>query len=294
MLHSILRWLSRQPLRSLHLWGVAAGWLTYALSPTYRRRFVANAEGAGLSAAQWRPAIAAAGSMVLELPFLWLRPPGVPISPLVRWHGAELIDAALEAAQARGHGVIFLTPHLGAFEVTAQAYAERFGARNPMTVLYRPARKPWLRRVVEASRSRAGLSSAPATLAGVRQMMRALQRGEAVGLLPDQVPPYGMGVWAPFFGRPAYTMTLPARLQQASGAALVFCYARRLPRGRGYELHLSELEEPLSRNRREAATQVNRMIERLIRACPEQYLWCYNRYKRPPKAPPPPAAQGAT
>ena len=98
-------------------------------------------------------------------------------------------------------------------------------------MLYRPARKAWLRELVDTSRTRPGLAVAPATLAGVRQMMRALRRGEAVGLLPDQVPPDGMGVWAPFFGRPAYTMTLAARLVQQTGAALLLAWGERLPRG---------------------------------------------------------------
>ena len=87
-------------------------------------------------------------------------------------------------------------------------------------------------------------------------------------------------------------MTLLARLQQASGAAIVFCYAERLPRGEGYRLHLDALAEPLPENRREAAARVNAAVERLIRTCPTQYLWGYNRYKRPADAPPPPTASG--
>ena len=147
-----------------------------------------------------------------------------------QWQGAELIDAALAA----GRGLVLLTPHLGCFEVTAQAYAERFGATQPITVLYRPARKAWLRELVDTARARPGLATAPATLAGVRQMIRALRRGETVGLLPDQVPPEGMGVWAPFFGQPAYTMTLAARLAQQTGAALLLIWGERLPRRRGW------------------------------------------------------------
>ena len=112
-------------------------------------------------------------------------------------------------------------------------------------MLYRPARKPWLRELMEASRARPGLLTAPATLAGVRQMMRALRRGEAVGLLPDQVPPEGMGVWAPFFGRPAYTMTLAARLVQQTGATPLLMVGERLPRGAGYHVHTLPLPEPL-------------------------------------------------
>ncbi len=277
----LLRWLSRWPLAWLHRLGAPVGWMAYLLSPSYRRRFVANAAQAGFAPAVSRPAIAAAGRLLFELPRLWLRPADESILPLVRWDGDELIDAALR----EGRGVVFLTPHLGCFEVTAQAYAERYGAANgPITVLYRPARKVWLRGLVGSARARPGLATATATLAGVRQMMRALRRGEAVGLLPDQVPPDGLGVWAPFFGKPAYTMTLAARLVQQTGAVPLAVWGERLAGGAGFVVHLSAFEEALPGNpaaQAESAAVVNRAMERLIRQRPQQYLWGYHRYKAP-------------
>jgi KDO2-lipid IV(A) lauroyltransferase len=282
---ALLRWLSGWPLSLLHRLGGPAGWLTYALSPAYRSRFRENARQAGLTPAQARPAIAEAGRLLMELPILWMRPADQPIRPLVRWEGAELIVEAM----ARGRGIVFLTPHLGCFEVTAQAYAERFGVEyGPITVLFRPARKPWLRPLVGSSRARPGLAAAPATLAGVRQMVRALRRGEAVGLLPDQVPPDGLGVWAPFFGRPAYTMTLAPRLVQQTGAVPLVAWGQRLPRGAGYVVRVSSLGEALpvdTAAQAESAALVNRAMERLIRQCPEQYLWGYHRYKTPSRRP---------
>ena len=278
---SLLRWLSRCPLPWLHRLGAPIGWLAYALSPTYRRRLVANAHQAGLAPAQYRPAIAEAGRLLLELPLLWLRPADETILPRIRWQGEEAISDAL----ARGRGVVFLTPHLGCFEVTAQAYAERYAPEfGPITVLFRPARKAWLRPVVGESRARPGLATAPATLAGVRQMIRALRRGEAVGLLPDQVPPDGLGVWAPFFGKPAYTMTLAARLVQQTGAVPLAAWGERLAGGAGYVVHVSAFAEPLPAEpsaQAESAAVVNRAMERLILQRPQQYLWGYHRYKTP-------------
>jgi KDO2-lipid IV(A) lauroyltransferase len=280
--------MSRQPLARLHAWGAAAGWLAYLFSPTYRRRYVTHAALAGLDARARRPAIASAGRMLFELPFLWLRDAAVPLGPRVTWRGAELVDEAIAGAEARGRGVVFLTAHLGAFEVTAQAYAERWGARCPVTALYRPARKAWLRDMVDAARARPGLVTAPATLAGVRQMMRALRRGEFVGLLPDQVPPAGMGVWAPFFGRPAYTMTLAARLAEQSGSPVMLIRCERAPRGAGYVIHVSRMAEPLPSGGRDdeahavaCAGAINRAMQALILECPGQYLWAYDRYKAP-------------
>jgi len=277
----LFRWLARRPLWFLHALGAVLGWLTYAASPTYRRRFQANVRQAGIAPRAARGGIFAAGRMALETPMLWLRPAGEPIRPRVQWQGRELIQAAL----AKGRGVVILTPHMGSFEVTAQAYAQDVVALGqPVTVLYRPARKVLLRKLMDESRARPGLFTAPATLAGVRQMLRALRRGETVGLLPDQVPPDGMGVWVPFFGKSAYTMTLAARLIQQTGAVPLLIWGERLPHGTGFTVRVSELGETLPASdpgQAESAAIINRAMERLIRQCPEQYLWGYNRYKTP-------------
>jgi Kdo2-lipid IVA lauroyltransferase/acyltransferase len=285
VLPTVLAWLSRRRLRHLHALGALVGWLAYLGSPTYRRRLDAHAARAGVSVADRRRSVAEAGKMALELPRLWLRPAGQPVADPVLWHGAALVDEAL----ARGKGLMLLTGHLGGFEVAAQAYAERWGAQTPMTALYRPARQPWLRAVMEASRQRPGLETAPATLAGVRQLMRALRAGGTLGMLPDQVPPAGMGVWAPFFGEPAYTMTLAARLAAQTGCALLLLTVERRPRGAGYELHLAPLPEPLPALQgvpdeawlAAAAACLNRAMEWQIGRLPSQYLWGYHRFKQP-------------
>ncbi|MDO9287100.1 MAG: lysophospholipid acyltransferase family protein [Aquabacterium sp.] len=282
-----MAWLSRRRLGTLHAWGTLLGWLAYALSGTYRRRLRSHVALAGLGAEVRRQAVAETGRMVAELPWLWLRPVDRPLGAAVQWQGAELIEAALDD----GRGLVLLTPHLGCFEVCAQAIAERFGQRARLTAMYRPAHQRWLRTLEETARARPGLATAPAALAGVRQMIRALRKGEAVGLLPDQVPPEGMGVWAPFFGQPAYTMTLAARLVQQTGAALLLIWAERLPAGRGYVLRVSRPVQPLPVARADSpdeeglalacATAINQEMERLIAQCPGQYLWGYHRYKQP-------------
>ncbi|HZF81585.1 MAG TPA: lysophospholipid acyltransferase family protein [Rubrivivax sp.] len=278
----LLAWLSRRSLRLLHALGGCLGWAAYALSPSYRGRLQRNAALAGVNAADRRAAVADAGRLVMELPRLWLRPPEMPIADPVRWEGAELLEALLQP----GRGLVLLTPHMGSFEVSAQAYAERFGARQPITVLYRPARKAWLRVLEETARARPALATAPASLSGVRLMMRALRRGETVGLLPDQVPPAGMGVWVPFFGQPAYTMTLAARLVQQTGAAVAVLWTERLPRGAGYVVRAMDLPVPIPEQAADeaAALAINRSMEAVILRKPSQYLWGYHRYKQPRQA----------
>ncbi len=226
---------------------------------------------------QWLGAVGQAGRLVAELPRLWL---GKPVA--VQWSGAEHIDAAL----VRGRGVVFLTPHLGCFEVTAQAYASRYGqTHEPMTVLFRVPRQPWLRELVATARSRPGLRTAPTTLSGVKQMIKALRLGQSVGLLPDQVPPLGMGVWVPFFGQDAYTMTLSARLVQQTGATVLVAWGERLAWGQGFRVHVLPLLMPVDTGfpgeAKEAASLINRAMEAVIRQCPQQYLWGYARYKQP-------------
>lgn len=269
----VFRFFSVFPLWLLHLMGAAMGWVAFAASPTYRRRFLANAALAGYSFAQVRAAVAHAGRMVAELPRLWL---GAPLpSSLVN-------EGCVEAAYAAGRGIVFLTPHQGCFELSAQVAARRWSAeRGPITVLYRPARQAWLAKVMETARNRPGMLAVPTTLSGVRQMIKALRRGEAVGLLPDQVPPEGQGLWAPFFGRDAYTMTLAARLAQQTGAAVVLARCERLSWGRGYVTHFETLPAPLSDQMDQSVLQINQAMEHLIRQCPEQYLWGYARYKQP-------------
>lgn len=276
ILTSLITWLFRlgrhAPLWLLHALGSVLGWLSFVLSSRYRRRLLAHAALAGYGRSVALASVGQAGRLVAELPRLWLGRPAP-----VQWDGAQHIERALQD----GAGLLFLTPHLGCFEITAQAYAARFGTQRPMTVLFRPPRLVALRDLVVQARQRPGLQTAAVSLAGVRQLMRALKAGEAVGLLPDQVPPEGQGVWAPFFGRPAYTMTLSTRLAQAGGCRILLSWGERLPWGRGYVVHVRPLVEPLPDDPQAAALAVNQAMESLVRESPAQYLWSYDRYKKP-------------
>lgn len=273
---SLFRLLSHLPLWLLHGVGWALGWVSFLASGVYRRRFMENAALAGVEGAQWRRAVGESGKLIAELPRLWMGAPSRVI-----WDGAQHVEAAL----AKKAGIVFLTPHLGCFEVTAQAYAERFGVHGqPMTVLFRPPRKAWLRELVGASRARPGMDAAPTSLAGVKQLIKALKNGHCVGLLPDQVPPEGMGVWAPFFGKPAYTMTLSARLALQTGATVLVAWGERLPWGRGYAVHVAPLETDLPGDLAQAAAHINQAMEHLVLQMPSQYLWGYARYKAPRSA----------
>ncbi len=155
--------------------------------------------------------------------------------------------------------------------------------------MYSPPKMRSLEPLMRAGRNRgAAMKSVPANLSGVRAMLKALRHGEAIGVLPDQVPGVGEGEWVEFFGRPAYTMTLVGRLSEQTGAPVLLCYAERLPRGRGYRFVVEPLLAP--RPPESPVRALNRSLEQIIRRCPEQYLWGYNRYKVPAGVQPPPGA----
>jgi KDO2-lipid IV(A) lauroyltransferase len=274
----VLRLIARLPLSLLHALGTVLGWTIYGISPTYRRHLRENLAAAGLDDSRVRRgAIASAGKMLAELPAIWFRAHADVVALVKNVEGAE----PAYAAQRSGKALLFLTPHMGAFEI-ASLYAAR---DMPITVLYRRPKARWTEPLMRAGRERSNVRLVPADLTGVREMFAALKRGETVGFLPDQVPGKGEGEWAEFFGRPAYTMTLAAKLAERDHVACFLAFARRLPRGAGYSLHVRPL--PASIAGESATRRINRALEALVRECPEQYLWGYNRYKIPAGAPPP-------
>lgn len=270
----IYRFLSWLPLGVLHSLGTLLGRLTYSLSGQYAARMRENLQQAGFSLADatgqrlLSATIAEAGKAITELPWVWGRPYDEVLSAVLDCRGMEYV----EAARAAGRGIIYLTPHLGCFEMCALYLAQH----APITALYRPPKLHWLEAVMRSGRERGQAKLAKADMSGVRLLFKALKRGEAIGMLPDQAPGQGEGEWADFFGRPAYTMTLAGRLAQTSGAAVLLVSAER--QDQGYVIYF----EPLTLNfEQSVARQINAALERLIRAFPSQYLWSYNRYKVP-------------
>jgi Kdo2-lipid IVA lauroyltransferase/acyltransferase len=278
-LHRFLRFLlhgaSKLPLSALHALGSVLGWAMYGMSPTYRGRLRENLAQAGYrDAATRREAIAAAGQMIMEGPAIWFRPHEQVVAMIRSTEGAE----AAFAARAQGKGVLFLTPHLGSFEVAGQWAAMQM----PVTILYRRPKMAWLDPLMREGRGRPRVRLVPANRSGVREVLAALKRGEAVGFLPDQAPGEGEGEWAEMFGRPAYTVTLAAKLAERENVACILAYARRLPRGTGYAMTFRPLPPALPGE--PATRRLNRALEIMIRECPGQYLWSYNRYKTPHSA----------
>jgi Kdo2-lipid IVA lauroyltransferase/acyltransferase len=279
------------PLRINHLLGAGIGSMAAIVSPRYRRMTAANIA----RYVQARPDIDSnallqrahieQGKAVTELAIAWTAPLerlSALIHPCKDW---GIIDEALAAKRP----IIFVTPHLGCYEIAGRYVASRV----PVTAMYRPPKQAWLDPIMRAGRSRGGATTVPADASGVRALLKTLKVGGAIFILPDQVPAAekgGEGVWADFLNRPAYTMTLLPRLAISSNALVVFFFAERLPRGGGYRIHLRPMDCDYALDKQQAARQTNFRVEQLIDIAPSQYLWSYNRHKQPAGAPPAPTA----
>jgi len=194
----------------------------------------------------------------------------------------EAVDEEImEAALARGKGVIALGPHVGNWEYLSHAVGIRWG----MVALYRPPRIAELDAYIRHSRQHLGATElAPADGRGLRRVTETLRAGQIVGILPDQEPLKSHGVYAPFFGIPALTMTLVGRLVRRFDATVIFGFAERTSAGR-FRIHFLAAPEGVGdEDPVRAAAQLNLGVERVARACPDQYTWSYRRFKtRPPE-----------
>ena len=227
-----------------------------------------------------RDSFAHTGRFAFELGRVWFGgEPGDPGFELSA-QGKEVLDRALE----RGKGALVLCPHLGSWEIMGLYLTSHYET----TVLYRPPRIEEMDAVYRKGRLRHGPNLVPAGAGGVRAIQRALRDGKVAVVLPDQDPGRGNGVFVPFFGHPANTGTLVARLASRSGAAVLTGYARR-QRGSRFEVHLSEADPSIGDpDSTVGAEAINRSVERCVRELPEQYLWSYKRFRFQPKGTPSP------
>ena len=271
----LFKFLASLPLTALQILGYGAGWLVWILPGSYKRRAAENLAIAMPEASPktLRSSLIHVGQLFLEMPYWHIRKNEAELVKQVQCDGWDELQEVL----THGKGLILIGPHAGNYESLGAIFTSRF----PATVLFRPPRLKWLQDWIIKTRSRKNLTMAPANHTGVRSLLKALKRGQSIGILPDQVPVMGEGVWAPFFGKKAYTTTLVQRLQSLTGAPIYVMAAQRNGIGKGYTVRYQAMKEPLSNDLEIAATQLNRAMEDMIRLMPTQYLWGYNRYRTP-------------
>ncbi|ATH78116.1 lipid A biosynthesis acyltransferase [Vreelandella venusta] len=272
------RMLSRWPVT--RLWRIAAfmGPQIYRFSKRERRVTELNlARVFPDQTAQQRKAFAIQSlqhstATMLELGHAWMAPPEKVEASILAVHGRDKLDSA----RAEGRGVIVLAPHFGNWEVLNFWLSSHF----PFTAMYEPPKIADLEAITRHGRERMGAQLVPTNPRGVAALLKALKRSEAIGILPDQEPAWGSGVFAPFYGHEAYTATLLPKLVARTQARVVTGVARRIP-GKGFEIHFLDADERVySEDDTLSATGVNASVEASIALDPPQYQWEYKRYRK--------------
>jgi len=274
MLFKLQRLISLLPLVVLQWIGAAVGLIIFIVSPRYRNHLIANLENAALVSG-FKPsrmrAACEAGMMFADTLWIWRHPNSSILKTTVdNW---KLFSDLV----ANGNGVIILAAHLGGFEIIPRIFSQGLRA----TVMYKPARKQWVNALMVKSRSHSRVDFVEANLGGVRKIKRALKNGELVGILADQVPSVADGVWAKFFNQYAYTSSFPYKLAHLNDVPTLFVSAERLRFGRGWHVKTRLMTRDPLQSPMEAASQMNAFFEQHIIEKPHQYMWSYNRYKKP-------------
>ncbi|WP_255408145.1 lysophospholipid acyltransferase family protein [Polynucleobacter brandtiae] len=274
VLFFLLRLFSALPLAILQIVGGAVGIVVYWSSPRYRARLNTNLTSAAdlhRFKPQYLKAAISAGMMFGDSLWIWRHQDAVLAKTKIE-NRDELIYLA-----SNKNGLIVLAPHFGGFEIIPHIFTQEIKT----TVMYRPARLSWINQLMTKSRHSSKIQYVPADINGVRLVRRALNNGEVVGIVADQVPSARDGVWATFFNQSAYTTNFPYKLSQKSQAVIIYITAERLALGKGWRFH-TQLAKPQPPNDPVfAANEMNNAFEEMILLNPTQYLWSYNRYKNP-------------
>ncbi len=282
VLNILFSLLARLPLPLLHAVGATIGWLFF-LFPNHHRRIAERnlqlcfPDKTLLQRRELlRQHLMETGKALLETPMMW----SATTQRLAQLVREVRHPELLENAMKEGSGVILISPHIGSWEYIGFYSAQR----HPMTCMYRPPRNKTVAPYMLAGRQRMGITLAPTDTSGIRTLLQTLKRGELVGILPDQDPREQGGVFAPFFGIPANTISLLPRLASRSKARLLFGIAERLPWGRGFRIHfLPAPEGSDSEDAAVAATAINKGVEQCVAIAPAQYQWGYKRFRTRPE-----------
>ena len=209
------------------------------------------------------------GQGLMETLAIWTRPRARVLRLVQQVHG----ETHLQAALARGRGVLLAVPHYGNWELLIEFMA----ARGPFSLVYKASEKAGLECFLQKARSGVNVQLVPAEATAMRPLLRALQNGEVVGITPDQQPRKGGGEFIPFFGRPALTLSLIAKLAQRTGTPVLFAYTEH--RGDGFDV-VFEAEEPALHDAALdiALTAMNRRVQAIAERDFRQYQWTYKRF----------------
>jgi len=268
------------PLPLSHAIGKLLGWLFFVVPNEHRALSARNLALCFPQLSRWqrlqllRRSLEETGKTIMEVPLIWCGS-GRRVMGLVKKKSGE---EAVREAMSSGRGMIAVSPHIGSWEMSGLYLSNHYD----ITSMYRPPRYASLAGLMRHGRERLGAHLVPTDASGIKLLMQALRQGKMIGVLPDQDPRDTGGVFAPFFGIPANTMTLLPKFAQKSGAAVIYAFAERLSWGRGFHLHFIPAPEVGSSDMTVAATAVNAAVEACVRIAPAQYQWSYKRFRTRP------------
>ena len=277
LLYGMMRLLALLPLRVMHGIGAMLGWLMWRVGRRGRHQARVNIGLARphLAAAERerlvRAAMLESGRSMVEMAWIWGRDARKALRCVREVRGLALFEAALAADK----GLVIAAPHLGCWELLNYWLC----AHTRMAILYRPPHVQALESLLRRVRGDLAPEQVRAEGAGVRTLYKRLAAGDTVGILPDQKPRVGDGRIAPFFGRDALTMVLLPRLVARTGATVLYAFAERLPRGRGYRVHFLPAPEGVAdRDLDRACVALNRGVEQCVERAFAQHQWTYRRF----------------
>jgi Kdo2-lipid IVA lauroyltransferase/acyltransferase len=268
MLLFLLKLIAKLPLSLLRAIASALGTVAYHCSKRLRSTVAENLAQAKLTL-DVKTVIQAIARGAADMVWVWFNPQAAVAAKVT------VIDTVpLQKALSGEQACMVITPHIGCFEALAKWYT----SIHPMTAMYRRPDKAWVAQIIESARVAPNLSMAPADASGVRMALKTLKNRGTLGILPDQVPKQGEGVWLPWFGRDAYTITLPAKLHASTGAAMYIVCA--LPSAAGWEMICDPVDVPDNLTAEQLTLHLNQALERMVLRSPLHYAWSYKRYKR--------------
>ena len=274
MIRLFLSLCSILPLKINHIFGAIIGKLLYTFGSEAKKVSAQNIKicfpelsSAGQESLV-KNALIHTGKNLTESGLIWNQSFSKNANYVSDFNGEHYLDSSKKT--------ILLVPHIGCWELTGRVLANS----RKVTFMYKPLRSQKQNDYLFKRRNKGNLTMASADKSGILKIQRALKNSELVGMLPDQDPGVYGGIMAPFFNTKANTMTLLAKIAKKNDLQVLIFWAKRLPRGEGYELNLEPIDLNINGDTLEGqVASMNQCVENLIRKMPEQYMWSYKRFK---------------
>ena len=187
-------------------------------------------------------------------------------------HNKDCIENCLK----ENNGVIFMTPHLGSWELAGLFTATLIKT----TIMYKPLRNKVLNDYVYTGRQATGADLVETNNVGVKKLLKALKNNNAIGILPDHTPKINQGTMSKFYNIPVNTNSLIYKLGKKNKVPIISIYAERLPKNKGFDIHLDVINKNFyDLDQIGAADLLNKSIEDMVNKNISQYIWVYERFR---------------